>query len=237
MTRPGATDPRTGNSDPAPARIVMSGQRRAFYSLGEEIAHSLTHGLGAALSVAGLVLLINRAVASGDPWRLISFTIFGATMVVLYTSSTFYHALSPPRARNVFKILDHAAIFLLIAGSYTPFLLVSLRSVWGWILFGVVWGLALGGIVFKVFYVGRFKLASTLVYLGLGWLGVVVMKPLLPQITTGGLLWLIAGGLAYSIGTIFYLWRAMKYHHAVWHVFVMVGSICHWWVVYDYVGR
>lgn len=215
----------------------MTGRRRAFYSLGEEIAHSTTHGLGAALSLFGLIMLINRAAISGDPWRVVSFTIFGSSMFILYASSALYHALTPPRARNVFKILDHAAIFLLIAGSYTPILLVSLRSSWGWVLFGVVWGLALGGIVFKVFFAGRFKLASTILYLGLGWLGVVVMKPLIPQITSNGLVWLIAGGLAYSIGTIFYLWRGMKYHHAVWHVFVMVGSFCHFWVVYEYVGR
>jgi hemolysin III len=215
----------------------MPRRRRAFYSLGEEIAHSVTHGLGAVLSMVGLVMLVHRAYASGDPWRIVSFAIFGTTMVVLYVSSTLYHALIPPRARNVFKILDHVAIFLLIAGSYTPFLLVSLRSAWAWVLFGVVWGLTLGGVIFKVFFTGRFKLVSTLLYLGLGWLGIVVMKPLIPQISTSGLVWLVAGGLAYSLGTIFYLWRGMKYHHAVWHVFVMVGTFCHFWVVYEYVGR
>ena len=216
---------------------AMNGRRRAYYSLGEEIAHSVTHGLGAVLSVVGLMLLIIRAANTGDLWHIVSFTIFGATLVVLYVSSTLYHALIPPRARQVFKVLDHIAIYLLIAGSYTPFLLVTLRGPWGWSLFGVVWGLSIAGIVFKVFSAGRFKLLSTIFYLGLGWLCVVAAKPLVSQVPAEGLVWLVAGGLAYSVGTIFYLWRGMKFHHAVWHVFVLVGSTCHFWAIYEYVGR
>ena len=130
----------------------MDRRQRGFYTLGEEIAHSVTHGLGAALSVVGLVLLVVRAVRADDPWRVVSFAIFGATMILLYVSSTLYHALRPPRARRVFKILDHSAIYLLIAGTYTPFLLVSLRGAWGWSLFGVVWGLTVAGVVFKAFF-------------------------------------------------------------------------------------
>jgi len=215
----------------------MPGRRQAFYSLGEEIAHSVTHGTGAVLSVVGLVLLTVRAVRTGDPWYVVSFAIFGATMVVLYTASTLYHALKPPRARRVFKILDHGAIFLLIAGTYTPFLLVSLRGPWGWSMFGVVWGLATAGILFKVFFAGRFKLVSTLLYLGLGWLCAVATKPLLARVPAEGLAWLLAGGLAYSAGTLFYLWRGMRYHHAVWHLFVLAGTACHFWAIYEYVGR
>jgi len=215
----------------------MAEHRLAHYSLGEEIAHSITHGLGVVLSVVGLVLLMVRAVRADDPWQIVSFAVFGATMVVLYTSSTLYHALKPPRARRVFKILDHGAIYLLIAGSYTPFLLVSLRGPWGWSMFGVVWGLAIGGIVFKVWFAGRFKLVSTLIYLGMGWLCAVATKPLLHSVPGPGLLWLLAGGLFYSGGTVFYLWRGMKYHHAVWHLFVLAGTCCHFWAIYEYVGR
>jgi hemolysin III len=215
----------------------MLGRRRAYYSLGEEIAHSTIHGLGAVLSALGLMLLIVRASRTGDPWCTISFAIFGATMVLLYVSSTLYHALIPTRARKVFKILDHAAIYLLIAGTYTPFLLVSLRGSWGWSLFGIVWGLAIGGVLFKVFCVGRYKLVSTLLYLGMGWLGLIAAKPLLSQVPKGGLIWLLAGGLAYSAGTIFYHWRGMKYHHAVWHIFVLAGTLCHFWAVYEYIGQ
>jgi len=214
----------------------MAERRRAHYSLGEEIAHSITHGLGVVLSVVGLVLLVARAVRAGDPWQVVSFAVFGATMVVLYTSSTLYHALKPPRARRVFKILDHGAIYLLIAGSYTPFLLVSLRGPWGWSLFGVVWGLAIGGVVFKVWFAGRFKLVSTLIYLGMGWLCAVATKPLLQHVPHAGLAWLLAGGLFYSGGTVFYLWRGMRFHHAVWHLFVLAGTCCHFWAIYQYVG-
>ena len=210
--------------------------RRPHYTTGEEIAHSVTHGIGAALSVAGLVLLILRAVQTGDPWRVVSFAIFGATMVLLYTASTLYHALIPPRARHVFKVLDHALIYVLIAGTYTPFLLVSLRGPWGWSLFGVVWGLTVAGVVFKTMFVGRFRLVSTLLYLGLGWMCVIAIKPMIANVPTGGLIWLLAGGLAYSLGTIFYMWKGMRYHHAVWHVFVLAGTACHFQAVYGYLA-
>ncbi len=212
----------------------MSGSRKAHYSLGEEIAHSATHGFGALASVVGLVLMLIRSASDGDAWNVVSSAIFGATMIVMYASSTFYHALTPPRARRVFKILDHSAIYLLIAGSYTPFLLVSLRGGWGWSMFGVIWGLAAGGVVFKAFFAGRYKLVSTLIYLGMGWLCVIAIKPMLANVPSGALVRLLAGGVAYSLGTIFYMWRGMKYHHAVWHVFVLAGTFCHFLAVYGY---
>ncbi|MHB8077630.1 MAG: PAQR family membrane homeostasis protein TrhA [Candidatus Krumholzibacteriia bacterium] len=215
----------------------MEQRRRGHYSLGEEIANSVSHGLGAGLSVLGLVLLVIRAVRAGDPWQIVSFAIFGATMVVLYTSSTLYHAMRPPRARRVFKILDHGAIYLLIAGTYTPFVLVSLRGPWGWSMFGIIWGLAIGGIVFKIWFAGRFKLVSTLIYLGMGWLCAVAARPLIHHVPGPGLLWMLAGGLFYSGGTAFYLQRSMKYHHAIWHLFVLAGTACHFWAIYHYVGR
>ena len=210
--------------------------RPRHYSLGEEIAHSITHGLGAVLSVVALVLLIMRAAATGDPWCMVSFAIFGVSMVLLYTASALYHALIPPRARHVFQVLDHSLIYVLIAGSYTPFLLVSLRGGWGWSMFGVVWGLAVVGVVFKTMFVGRFRLVSTLMYLGLGWMCVIAIKPMIANVPAGGLLWMLAGGVAYSSGTVFYLWKGLKYHHAVWHVFVLIGSACHFQAVYGYLA-
>lgn len=210
--------------------------RRRRYSLGEEIAHSTTHGIGAALSVVGLVLMLVRAVRAGDPWLIVGCAVFGASMILLYTSSTLYHALIPPRARRVFQVLDHAFIYLLIAGTYTPFLLGPLRGPWGWSLFGVVWGLALAGVVFKVFFTGRFRLVSTLLYLGLGWLCVIALKPMIATVPKEGLVWLFAGGLAYSGGTVFYMWKRLRYHHAVWHVFVLAGTACHFQAVYGYVA-
>lgn len=206
------------------------------FTVGEEIANSVTHGLGAVLSTAGLVLLVLRAVAGGDPWRIVSVTIFGATLVLLYTTSTLYHALTPERAKSIFNVLDHAFIYLLIAGSYTPFLLVSLRGPWGWSLFGVVWGLAIAGGVFKVWFTGRFRLVSTLLYIGLGWLCVIAIKPMLANVPPEGLVWLLAGGVAYTGGSFFYLWRKMRYHHAIWHVFVLIGSFCHFVAIYGYLA-
>jgi hemolysin III len=206
------------------------------FTTGEEIAHSITHGVGALMSVAGLVLLIVRAVGTGDPWRVVSFTIFGVTMVLLYSASTLYHALTPPRAKNVFKVLDHAFIYLLIAGSYTPFLLVSLRGGWGWAMFGVVWLVTIIGMVFKVWFAGRFRLLSTLLYIALGWMCIIAVKPMLANVPGPGLGWLLAGGVAYTGGSVFYLWRGMPYHHAIWHVFVLIGTACHFVSVYGYLA-
>ena len=206
------------------------------FTVGEEIAHSVTHGVGALLSVAALVMLIVRAVGTGDPWRVVSFTIFGVTMVLLYTASTFYHALTPPRVKHVFQVLDHSFIYVLIAGSYTPFLLVCLRGGWGWALFGVVWGVTIAGVFFKVWFAGRFRLLSTLIYIALGWLCVIAVKPMMANVPGPGLAWLLAGGVAYTGGAVFYLWRGMRYHHAVWHVFVLAGTGCHWVAVYRYLA-
>ena len=216
--------------------MTASAKLKRHYSTGEEIAHSITHGIGAVLSVVGLVLLVMRAAQTGDVWRIVSFAIFGTSMVLLYTASTLYHALIPPRARHIFKILDHAMIYVLIAGSYTPFLLISLRGSWGWSLFGVVWGLTLIGIAFKIFFAGRFRLVSTLLYLAMGWMCAIAIKPMIANVPHDGLMWLLAGGLAYSLGTIFYMWKKMTYHHAVWHVFVLAGTGCHFVAIYNYLG-
>ncbi len=204
---------------------------------GETWANSLTHGVGVPLSVAGLVLLLLEASGAGDAWRVVSTAIFGTTLILLYTASTLYHALRGEALRRRLRKFDHAAIFLLIAGTYTPFLLVTLRGPWGWSLFGVIWGLAVAGVVLKFWFAGRFKVASTLVYLVMGWLVVLALKPLVAALPSGGLTWLIAGGACYTLGTVFYLWRRLAYHHAVWHLWVLGGSVCHWVAIYGWVAQ
>lgn len=205
------------------------------YSKGEEIANSLTHGLGVLLSIAGLIVLLIYAAINGTAVHVVSASIFGSTLILLYTASTLYHSFQSPRAKRVMRILDHSGIYLLIAGTYTPFTLISLNGAWGWSLFGVVWGLALAGVIFKIFFTGRFNAVSTIIYLGMGWIAIVAIKPMLELIPTGGLLWILAGGLAYSFGVIFYAWKKLPYAHAVWHMFVLGGSVCHFFAVLLYV--
>jgi hemolysin III len=205
------------------------------YPRAEEIANRLTHGVGALLGVAGLVLLVVASARNGDAWHVVSTAIFGATLVLLYTASTLYHSFSGERARQLLRKFDHAAIFLLIAGTYTPFVLVTLRGAWGWSLFGVVWGLAIVGVALKFWFAGRFRVVSTLIYLAMGWLVLIALKPLVAALPSGGMKLLVAGGLCYTGGAVFYLWRSLPYHHAIWHVFVLGGSACHWAAVFCYV--
>ena len=207
----------------------------ATYSNREELTNSLTNGVGIGLSVVGLVLLVVYSALHGDAWHVTSTAIFGTSLIALYTASTLYHSFRSPALKQLLRKFDHAAIFLLIAGSYTPFLLVSLRGTWGWSLFGIVWALAVIGIGLKFKFAGRFRVISTLIYLGMGWLVVVVAKPLIIALPPAGLIWLAAGGACYSFGTIFYLAKRLPYHHAVWHLFVLGGSICHWIAVFFYV--
>jgi hemolysin III len=207
----------------------------ATYSSGEELANAITHGIGALLSVAALVLLVTFAVLYGDAWHVTSFSIYGVTLVALYSASTLYHSLHSERAKQLLRKFDHASIFLLIAGTYTPFLLVSLRGPWGWSLFGVVWGLCLTGVVMKFFLAGRFRVISTLIYVLTGWLIVIAFKPLMEALPIGGVWLLAAGGLCYTGGAIFYLWKSLPYHHAIWHLFVLAGSICHFFSIFKYV--
>jgi len=202
---------------------------------GEETANQLTHGLGALLGVAGLVLMVVFASRHGNAWHVVSSAVFGATLVLLYTASALYHSFEGERTRQVLQKFDHAAIFLLIAGTYTPFVLVTLRGPWGWSLFGVVWGLAILGVVLKFWFAGRFRLISTLIYLVMGWLVLIAIKPLLAALPAGGMTLLVAGGLCYTGGALFYLWRRLPYHHAIWHLFVLGGSACHWAAVFFFV--
>ena len=204
------------------------------HTLRQEIANSVTHGIGTALSVAGLTLLVVLASLRGSARHVVSVAVYGTTLVLLYLASTLYHAIQHDGAKRVLKILDHAAIFLLIAGTYTPFTLVSLRGPWGWSLFGAVWGLAAVGIVFKLFFTGRYEGFSTAVYLLMGWIIAVALKPLAMALPTGGIVLLLLGGVAYSAGVIFYV-QKRPYAHAVWHLFVIAGSLCHFFSILLYV--
>ncbi len=192
-----------------------------------EFLNTLTHGLGALASLVGGIILVALAALYGTGWQLVSAIIFSLSLVGLYTASAFYHGTFEPKLKHRLKILDHCMIYVLIAGSYTPFALIALRDDGGWLLFGVVWAMAVAGIVFKWFYTGRFELASTLVYLGMGWLVLFAAGPMLRHVGTTELIWLGIGGLFYSLGTIFYMKERHKHNHAIWHGFVLAGSSSH----------
>ncbi len=204
------------------------------YRLGDILANSITHGLGAAFAIAGAIYLI-LVSTRGSAWVVVSCSIFAVTLVLVYICSTLYHSLVRTRARHVFHVLDHSAIYLLIAGTYTPFTLVSLRGPVGWILFSIVWTLAIAGVVFKSFAVGRFAVASAIVYLFQGWVVIFAVRPLIHAISPQGLIWLGAGGLAYTFGIVFFALDRIPYFHAAWHVFVLAGSVAHYVAILLYV--
>lgn len=210
------------------------------YSFGEELANSITHGIGVVLSIAGLSVLTSFASVFGSAWHIVSCAIYGATQILLYTASTLYHSIPHPRAKEILRVFDHSAIYLLIAGTYTPFTLVSLRGPWGWTIFGVVWGIAIIGILLRAWWM-RNSLTKqkaiwrTLPYIGMGWIAILAIKPLLEALAPGGLALMFAGGLAYTLGSIFYAWKKLPYNHAIWHVFVMAGSAFHFFAVLFYV--
>ncbi len=193
----------------------------------QELWNALTHGLGTALAIAALAVMVTFAALRGTARHIVGASLFGAMLVLLYLMSTLYHALRPPRAKKVFRILDHSAIFLLIAGTYTPLCLGPLKGAWGWSLFGVVWGLAVIGIVFKATLFHRWAWLSTAVYLLMGWIALIAIVPLMRTLSPGGLAWLFGGGLCYSGGVIFYRWQSLRHHHALWHLCVLAGSACH----------
>jgi hemolysin III len=206
----------------------------ADYSIGEEIANSITHGLGIVLSVTGLVVLLISAGNSGEVSRIISSIIFGTTLIFLYTVSTVYHGIQKPNVKPIMRVLDHSAIFFLIAGTYTPFTLVSLKGPWGWSLFGVIWGLAVCGTFLEVFSKQRPRGISVGLYVFMGWAILVALEQLLAAVSPEGVLLLLLGGISYTGGIVFYIWRRVPYHHAVWHVFVLAGSIFHFFAVLFY---
>lgn len=203
--------------------------------LGDEWANSLTHGIGFLLSFIGLIILFTEAFEDGDFWKMISYGIYGLTLMLLYAASTLYHAVKRPRLKKFFRTVDHCAIYLLIAGTYTPFTLLVLEESWGMALFSVVWGLAGMGIVYKLFFAHRFKAFSTALYLSMGWMAVIAIEPFMNSIPYEGLCWIVAGGISYTGGVVFYLMDKRRFYHAIWHLFVMGGSICHYLAVLFYI--
>ena len=208
-----------------------------YYSKTEEKINVITHGLGLLLSIAALVFLIIHASYKGTARHIVSFTVFGSSLILLYSASTLYHYVQKPKWRKRLNILDHAAIYVLIAGTYTPFTLVTLKGWLGWTLFGITWGIAIAGIVFKLFFTGRFEILSTIAYVAMGWIIIFAIRPLIQVFPINGLYWLLAGGVFYTLGAILFSIRKLRYNHAIFHVFVLLGSFSHFIAIYFYVLR
>jgi hemolysin III len=200
-------------------------------TLGEEIFNSITHGIGALLSLAGLVILTVFAVKKGDAWHVVSFTIFGTSMFLLYLSSTLYHSVTQAKIKNLFARFDHAAIFLLIAGTYTPYVLTTIRGPLGWTLFGIIWALAITGIVIRSIYLTRFRKLMMWFYVAMGWMFLIAVVPMVKNLPATSLTFLFIGAGCYSLGVIFYAWRNLKYGHGIWHLFVLAGTITHFFSI------
>ena len=200
-------------------------------SLGEEIANSITHGTGVGLSIAALVILVVFAAKRSDVWKVVSFSIYGATLISMYLCSTLYHAFRNPKLKRFFRILDHSNIFLLIAGTYTPVTIGAIRGGWGWALFGVIWGLAILGINLKIFALGKLKWLSILIYILMGWMILIAINPLRKTMDSTFLTWMLIGGACYTLGVLFYVFSKLPYHHSVWHLFVLGGSISHFFAM------
>jgi len=216
--------------------IKATASREHAQSPGEELANSVSHGVGLLAAIAATPVLLLSAVRHGGAARIAGAGVFAAAMVLLYLASTLYHALPGNRAKRVFQVLDHAAIFLMIAGTYTPFTLGVLRGAWGWTLFGLVWGLALAGVVLTAAGGVRYPKLTTSLYLGMGWLILVAVKPLWLRMPPEGLFWLLAGGIAYTVGVVFYAAKRLRYGHFVWHLFVIAGTACHFNAVLRFAG-
>ena len=214
-------------SNPADKRHPVN-----LYTIGEEIANSITHGIGAGFSIVGLTVLIIFAAFKNSSLHIVSFSIYGATLVLLYLASTLYHSIQHPTAKRILQRIDHAAIYLLIAGTYTPFLLVSLRNAWGWTLLVVIWGLAILGIAYKLLFIEYYEKISALGYVLMGWLCLISGRQLLTNLPTEILIWIAAGGVIYTAGITFLLLRRIPFRHTIWHVFVLAGSLCHYYAVF-----
>lgn len=213
---------------------MNSNEKKVYRQLTtvEEIINSITHGIGALLSIIALIALILLAGKLDDIWYMVSFSIYGCTLIILYLSSTLYHSFSNPKIKNLFARFDHVSIFLLIAGTYTPILLTSIRGIWGWTLFGIIWGLALVGAVIRSIYLHRFRKLMVAVYLGMGWMFVLAGKQIFLSLPSTSIIFLVLGGIAYSVGVIFYMWRSLPYSHGIWHLFVLAGSVLHFFAIY-----
>ena len=206
-----------------------------YYDPKEEKLNVISHGIGLGLSIAALVLLVVYSSLYGSSWHIVSFSIYGASLILLYAASTFYHSTQNPKLRQKLNVFDHAAIYVLIAGTYTPFTLVVLKGGVGWTIFGVSWGLAIFGVIFKLFYTGKYDKISTLAYVLMGWLIILAIKPLVNNLPIEGLLWLLSGGIFYTVGAVLYSIKSIKYNHAIFHIFVLLGSFSHFVAVFFYV--
>ena len=201
----------------------------------EEILNTITHAIGIGLSITALVLLVVYASIEGSAIKIVSFSVYGVSLIVLYSMSTIYHLVTTDRFKKFFQLMDHASIYLLIAGSYTPIMLIAVQGAWGWSLFGVLWGLAVIGIFFKLKFVGKYEVVSTVIYLFMGWIVAIFSWPILTYLSTMSMVWLFIGGGAYSIGTIFFLWEKLPFHHSLWHLFVLGGSISHFFCFFFHI--
>jgi len=210
-------------------------QAMARYTFGEELANALTHGFGIVLSIVGLLVLLATAELAGGARAFASCAIYGGTLILLYTTSTLYHSARSIERKRLLRTLDHLAIFLLIAGTYTPYVLLALTGIWSWSLFIVIWSLALLGVVFELTPLRRHRSAMVALYIAMGWVGVIAIKPLVAALPTMGLLLLFGGGVSYTFGVLFYQWRSLRYHHAIWHLFVLGGSVLQFFSVLWYV--
>lgn len=205
------------------------------YTKSEEIFNAVTHGIGILLSVIGISVLIPYAAIYGDAWKIVASSIYGFTLIVLYSASTLYHSFQNEKLKKIFNMFDHISIYFLIAGTYTPFLLVNMRGVWGWIVFGIVWTSAIAGTTLKLIYGNRFRKVSTILYLCMGWIIVIAIKPLILNTEPIGLILIVAGGLLFSFGVIFYKWKSLPFNHGIWHIFVLLGTVCHFFAVLFFV--
>jgi len=206
-----------------------------YYPPFEEKLNVISHGIGFLLSIAALVLLVVYASIYGTVWHVVSYSIYGGSLILLYLASTLYHSAKRSKLRGRLQIFDHAAIYILIAGTYTPFTLVTLNGTTGWIMFGITWAFALTGIILKIIFTGRFNLLSTIMYVFMGWIVVLAIKPLIHNLPFEGLMWLFAGGIFYTIGAVLYSIKRIKYCHAIFHIFVLAGSFCHFMAIFFYV--
>lgn len=206
------------------------------YTVKEEVFSSITHGIGALLSMAALVILVAFASVQGDAWKIVSFSIYGFTLFFLYMSSTLYHSVFHEKTKQVFRVFDHVSIYLLIAGSYTPIALVAMEGHWRWIIFGLIWSIAITGIILKVMNISKAKKLSTALYVAMGWLVIVAIKPILAMVPAGLLVWLVIGGLLYTFGVIFYVNKKIPYNHGIWHLFVLGGSMAHFFGILFYLA-
>lgn len=204
-------------------------------TLLEEVFNSATHAIGALLGIAALVLLVVLSAQQGSAVKVVGSAIFGSSLIIMYSASALYHAFRRPNLKKIFKVIDHSSIYLLIAGTYTPVVLVVLAGGWGWSLFGVIWGFALIGLIFKLFATGKFEVVSTVAYVCMGWLAIIAIKPLYDALPGAGFAWLLAGGISYTLGVIFYAWDQLRFGHAIWHLFVLGGSVCHFFLILWYV--